>query len=243
MHRAALVQDRPREVVATADVVEVDDRVGRVAAGCEPKSIDLLQRVPQHRAVRPHDALRLAGRARREDDLVRVVHAAGASRAAPPTTSRTPRRRRGRRRRRRARSPCAGRAPRRCGAARAIVPRKRSSTKIALACRAAQQIGELAVAQAPVQRHHDRARRRRCPTSISRNSRRFALSTATRSSSSMPEPDQRVGDAARRRRAARRRCASGPRRRSAVLRESSPSRSKRYGRVSRFHATRVRDPA
>src|SRR5919199_982340 len=36
----------------------------------------LLDRVPQHGPVRPHDALRMPGRAGGEDDLVRVVHRA-----------------------------------------------------------------------------------------------------------------------------------------------------------------------
>src|SRR5205814_8772557 len=58
VHGPALMDDRPGEVVATADVVEVDDRVGRVLRS-ELEVDDLLQRVPQHRAVGPHDALRL----------------------------------------------------------------------------------------------------------------------------------------------------------------------------------------
>ena len=73
--------------------------------------------------------------------------------------------------------------------ARGSGPRRRSRSP-----RAAQEVGQLARPQAPVERHHDRRGRREIPTSISKYSSRLELSTATRSHGLDPEPDQAVGD-------------------------------------------------
>ena len=223
---AALMQDRPGEVVAAADVIEVDDRVGGVLRA-ELVVDHLLQRVPHHRAVGPDDALGLAGRAGREDDLVRVVELAGSrvGRSAEDDAQHLLVGEVGRRRRR-ARSTV--RRSRQLARAAQLEDRPQEAVldEDRPRRRAAQQVRQLAGAQAPVERHHDRARRRDPHLDLDE-----LEPVGAEHARPGPSPRCRARRARWRRggarRAARRRCACGPRRRSPSWR--GPARRARTG--------------